>query len=117
MNDKTLSKICLAITIIGMLLLLLTYKNEFESTTITQILKEKNSKGIISGRIEYVIKNYPITIFALTDGNRALIYYPKPTTLEKNDFVKVYAENKPEQQNNETKKSNELYAYKVIKDA
>ena len=115
MNDKTLSKLCLAITLTGMLLLTATYKNEFEETTITQILQEKNSKGILFGRIEYVIKNYPVTIFSLTDGNHAIIYYPKPTSLEKNNFVKVYAENKEEQTNTKTK-TQELYAHKVMKD-
>ena len=63
-----------------------------------------------------MIKNYPITQFILTDGTKALIYYPKPTTLKTNDFVEAYLENRPEEGTNKTRqgKTPTLYAHKVV---
>ncbi|MCX6803679.1 MAG: hypothetical protein NTY48_03860 [Candidatus Diapherotrites archaeon] len=109
MDDKTIAQICVCVTIIGILLFVLTYKEEFSETTITELLKTKGAKGIIFGRIDYLIKNYPITQFVLEDGNTATIYYPKATSFEENMFVKVYAENDEK----ETKSKN-LYAHKVV---
>ncbi|MFA6064756.1 MAG: hypothetical protein WCW44_00615 [archaeon] len=118
MDEKTLSRICLGITLIGMLILLVTYKTEFEEKTATQLLLEENGKGILFGRIEHIIQNYPTTIFVLNDGNETLIYYPKKTTFEKGQFVEVYAENRTENTDTNTKsknkKQNELFAQKVI---
>lgn len=118
MDEKNISQICLAITIIGMFIFLLTYQNEFENKKISELLLEENSKGILFGRIEHVIQNYPSTIFVLNDGNETLIYYPKMTTLEKGTFVEVYAEHKAEPKNSITisksKKQEELFAQKVI---
>jgi len=118
MDEKTLSKICLAITIIGLIIFILTYQPEFEEKTISELLSKDNSKGILFGRIEHIIQNYPTTIFTLNDGNEILIYYPKKTTLEKGQFVEVYAENKIEDSNlitpSKNKKQKELFAQKVI---
>jgi len=110
MDDKKLSLICLAITLIGIMGFFLTYRNEFEETNIGALLEKEGNEGVVFGRIEYVIKNYPSTMFILTDGNSAIVYYPKETDLNKNDFVKVYAKS----EYHSDKK--ELYAYKVIKD-
>ncbi|VVB74280.1 Uncharacterised protein [uncultured archaeon] len=121
MNDTQLTQLCFVITIAGIVALALTYEPEFENSTITELGQKENSKGIIFGRIEAVIENYPITLFTLNDGNTALIYYPRATALEQNDFVKVYAENRPEQQpqNNsaikKAKRQLSLYAQKVEK--
>ncbi len=121
MNDTQLTQICFIITIAGMVALALTYEPQFENSTITQLGEKENSKGILFGRVIAVIENYPITLFTLDDGNVALIYYPRATTLEQNDFVKVYAENRSEQQPTnpsaikKPKKQLNLYAQKVEK--
>lgn len=107
MNEKHISQICLVLTIISLMLLIFTYKPDFEERTIQEILENQNLKGKVFGRIEYVIKTYPVTIFTLTDGNTATIYYPKPTTLEKDDFVTAYIENQGEES---------LFAQKVVKE-
>jgi hypothetical protein len=121
MKDTTIVKICFIIVLTGIVLLAITYKPEFEKSTILKLTEKDNSKGIIYGRIDFVEKNYPITLFILNDTSTALIYYPKPTTLEVNDFVEVYAESEPQPKESEsliTKKkttTKTLYAYKVIK--
>ncbi|MFA5125577.1 MAG: hypothetical protein WC462_01060 [archaeon] len=120
MNDKTLSKICLTITLTGMLFLALTYKPEFEETTVSNLIQKENSKGIIFGKIESIIKTGQTTIFILNDSNKVLIYYPKTIEIEENDFVKVYAENNSkeitEEKYSSKKKELMLFAYKVIKE-
>jgi hypothetical protein len=120
MNDKTLSKICLAITLIGMIFLALTYKPEFEETTISDLIQKGKAKGIIFGKVESIIKTEPTTLFILNDSNKVLIYYPKTIELEENDFVKVYAENNseknPPEKYSTKKKEPMLFAYKVIKE-
>lgn len=118
MDEKTLSKICLSITLIGIIIFLVTYQNEFEEKTATQLSSEENGKGILFGRIEQVIQNYPTTLFVLNDGNESLIYYPKKTTLEKGQYVQVYAEHIIENIDSNTKlkgkKQESLFAQKVI---
>jgi hypothetical protein len=108
MNETIIAQICLAITIIGMLLFALTYKEEFADTTITQLLSKEGNKGIIHARIDYVVKSYPSTTLSITDGNKTTIYYPKPTTFQKNNFVKIYAQSQLEG------KKLTLFAYKII---
>ena len=111
MNDKTLSKICLIITIIGMVLLALTYQEEFAETTLIQLMKTDGAQGKITGKVTFVIQNYPVTIFTLTDGtNDATIYYPKETTIETENIVTVYAQNQGTQN-----KKPKIYAHKVVK--
>lgn len=108
MEDYQINQICILIILIGLIAFFIFYKEEFEQKTISEILKlEKDSKGKIFGKIEYVIKNFPTTIFIITDGEKATIYYPKETDLKKNDFVTVYVEKE---------KENNFYAYKVIKE-
>ncbi|MBT4870793.1 MAG: hypothetical protein HON47_04415 [Candidatus Diapherotrites archaeon] len=106
MNEKHLSIICLIVILMGGILFFISYQNEFETKTISSITNEE--KGIIFGKIEYVIKNSPSTIFVINDGNKILAYYPKSTNLAKNDFVTIYAK---KQLYNEKE---ELYVYKVI---
>jgi len=107
-NEKHLSLICLVIILVGGILFLASYQSGFENKTISSITNEET--GIIFGKVEYVIKNSPSTLFVLNDGNEILAYYPKPTDLKKNDFVTVYAK---KQLYNEKE---ELYIYKVIKE-
>lgn len=92
MNETQIARICLAVTIIGMLLFAATYQEEFTKKTINEVLAKEGNKGILYGKIDYVVKSYPVTIFILNDGNKATVYYPKATTLQKNDFVEVYAQ-------------------------
>ena len=106
MNEKHLSWICLVVILMGGILFFISYQNEFENKTISSIKNEET--GIIFGKVEYVIKNNPSTIFVINDGNKILAYYPKPTNLAKNDFVTLYAK---KQLYNEKE---ELYVYKVI---
>lgn len=107
MNEKHISQICLLITLASIILLLATYKPDFEEKTLNELLLKQGEKGKVFGRIDYVIKNYPVTIFVLNDGNSATIYYPKATTLEENNFVTAYIENQGQKN---------LFAQKVVKE-
>lgn len=107
MNEKYVMRLCLAMSIISIILLILTYKPDFEEKTLSEIILTQNQKGKVFGRVDYVIKNYPVTIFILDDGNRATIYYPKPTSLEENHFVTAYIENQGQKN---------LFAQKVVKE-
>jgi len=108
MNEKKLSLICLIIILVGGALFFITYQNDFKETSIdtTPI----DGKGIFFGKIEYIIKQSPSTLFIFNDGNTIMAYYPKETTLEKNDFVTLYAEKQI------YNGKEELYVYKVIKE-
>jgi len=108
MDETKIAQICLIITIIGILIFGLTYKEEFEETTINQLLSKEGNKGILHARIDYVVKNYPTTTLSITDGNKTTIYYPKATTFEKNNFVKIYAQSQLQG------KKLTLFAYKII---
>jgi hypothetical protein len=110
MDDKRLSLICLAVVLAGIAGFFLTYRDEFGETSIGALLEKEGNTGIVFGRIDYVIKNYPSTIFILTDGNKATVYYPKETDLNRNDFVRVYAQSEYHSD------AKEIYAYKVIRD-
>lgn len=107
MNEKQLMQICFVITLASLLLIILIYKPDFEEKTLNEIMNNQNSKGKVFGRVEYVIKNHPVTIFTLDDGNQATIYYPKATTIEKNNFVTAYIENQGQKN---------LFAQKVVKE-
>ncbi len=107
MNQKHISQICFFITLLSLILIIFSYKPDFEEKTINEILQIQNSKGKLFGRVEYVVKNYPVSIFILNDGNSATIYYPKATTLEENNFVTVYAQNQGQKS---------LFAQKVVKE-
>ena len=106
MNEKQLSLICLGIIFFGGALFLISYQNDFEKTTSFEL--ELEGDGILFGKVEYVIKNSPSTIFVFNDGNKTLAYYPKETTLAKNDFITIYAKKQIYQG------EEELYIYKVI---
>ena len=110
MDDKKLSLICLAIVALGLVLFAATYHEEFEKKTLTQMLNEDGTKGMVFGRIDYVINSFPSTQLILSDGNKALVFYPKESDLNKNDFVYVYAQT----ETHEGKR--QLFAYKVVKD-
>jgi len=106
MKDKTILIICTTISLFGLILFGLFYEPEFKEKTINElILSEKEGEsGIVKGRIDHVIKNNPITQFILNDGNTTLIYYPKSSNFQKNDFVTAYV----------VRNQNGLYAHKVV---
>jgi hypothetical protein len=109
MNENTLARICLIISVAGMILFIIFYTPEFEEKSIKELLESgTETSGIISGRVDYVIKNEPSTSFILNDGSTVLVYFPKQTELKKNDFVKVYGTNR------EYGDQNEIYAHKVV---
>jgi len=108
MNEKQLSLICLGIILFGGGLFLVSYQNDFEKTTSFKL--ELEEEGILFGKVEYVIKNSPSTIFVFNDGNKFLAYYPKETILAKNDFLTIYVKKQIYQG------EEELYVYKVIKE-
>ena len=100
----------------GIILLIFTYKEEFKETSVGELINSPGEKGIIFGKVEYVINNYPYTLLQINDGNKALVYYPKPTTLTNEDFVKVYAENQLEENFNKKNSEKKLFAHKVVKE-
>lgn len=109
MNENTLARICLIISATGMLLFIIFYTPEFEEKSIKEMLQsETETSGIISGRVDYLIKNEPSTSFILNDGSKVLVYFPKQTEIKKNDFVKVYGTKQ------EYGDQNEIYAHKVV---
>ena len=117
MDDKTISKICLIITLLGMLLLVITYKPEFENRTIDYLLKNEGNKGIVFARVETIIQRYPITLFIATDGNQSLFFSPSVLKIEKNDFVTIYAEHELGQYGEKSDlESTTLFAHKVVKE-
>lgn len=107
MNEKHLLHLCFILCLISLILLIIFYKPEFEEKTVSEILNTKNSNGKIFGKVEYVVKNYPVTIFIINDGNTATIYYPKTTTIEENNFVTAYVTNQGQK---------DLFAQKVVKE-
>lgn len=108
MNDAQISQICIIITIIGIVAFILFYTEEFKEKTIQELLQsEEKTKGIIFGKVEYVIRNSPTTNIVITDGTSATLYFGKETNLKKNDFITAYVEKE---------KENHFYAYKVIKE-
>jgi hypothetical protein len=108
MNEKTLAKLCLAITLFGTLMLLVTYENEFSEKTISEMILEDGTTGIVFGRVTFVMKNSPTTLFTIYAGNEINVYYPRETKLRPNDFVFIYAETQ------EYNGKIELFAHKVI---
>ena len=92
MNEKQISQICLAIIIIGIILFVISYENEFPKKTISELITTQGNKGLVFGRVKYVIKTEPATLFILTDGNEVQVYYPKPIEIQTNDFLSIYAQ-------------------------
>jgi hypothetical protein len=92
MNEKKLSRICLAITFIGFLMII-PFSNSFlEEKNISTIISSEQTKGCVFGRVDFIIKNGPPTIFFLTDGNTTKVFSPKKLDIKKNDFVTICGE-------------------------
>ncbi len=108
MNDSHIIKICLAFVIIGVILYFAFYEEEFKETSISDLLEKEGNKGIVLGRIEYIIKFEP-GLFVLAGDEKVNVFYPKKIEVNVDDTVIIFAE---------TRKYNdklELFAYKVIK--
>lgn len=108
MNEKQISRLCVIVVTIGIIIFLLSPNNVFSEKTVNTI--KLDEKGILFGKIDYIIKNSPSTIFVFNDGNQILAYYPKETLLQTNDFITIYAQK--QLYNGEE----ELFIYKVIKE-
>ena len=68
MNENHLIKICITITIFGVLLFFVTYKNEFEEKTISQMINSEDGiKGIVYGKVTFILKNEPSIFFIQND--------------------------------------------------
>jgi hypothetical protein len=108
MNEKQLSIICIIIILSGFVLFVFSYKSDFKQTTSFEMGVDES--GILFGKIDQIIKNSPSTIFIFNDGNKFLAYYPKETSLARNDFITIYAKKQLYQD------KEELYVYKVIEE-
>jgi hypothetical protein len=106
MNDNTLVKICFFIIIIGLILFVLFYQNEFEEKTINELIENENSFGIVYGKISHIISK---NIFILANETSVKVYSPNTEKIELGSKVKIYA--KSQIYNGEI----ELYAYRVEK--
>jgi len=106
MNEKTLAKVCLILVLISLFVLVASYKPDFEKKYIGEVKLGEN--GLFFGRVEYVIKAEPSTIFILNDGNKINVFSSKQVKIHKNDFVYVYGEVK------EYNGSKEIFAFKVV---
>lgn len=108
MNEKILTNICFIIILIGLILFVLFYQEDFPTRTVNEMLKEMDTKGKLFGRVEFVIQNEPNTIFIFSSDENVKVFHPKKTTIKKNDFVWIFATS------NEYKSNKELFAHKVI---
>jgi len=108
MNERFLSRACLAISIVGLLLIVPFGRGFLEERSVGEMLAGEGEKGIVFGRVEFVIRNDSSALFVISDGNKGTVYHPKPLEIERNSFVTVYGES----QKYEGKL--EIYAYRVV---
>ena len=91
MKEKDIIKICFIITLIGILSYIIFYENEFQETTITNLLSKEGNKGIIYGKVTAVISLNP-TIFIIQNEISAKAFSPKEIDILVGDKIKIYAE-------------------------
>ncbi|MFA5763765.1 MAG: hypothetical protein WC915_03045 [archaeon] len=109
MDETQLIKICIIITFIGVALFFITYKNEFEEKTISQMIaSEDGTKGIIYGKVNYILQNEP-SIFFVQNDEKIKIFSNKKLDLNFGETLVIYGEITT--YNGEK----EIIAYKVIK--
>ncbi|MDD3083959.1 MAG: hypothetical protein PHP82_02975 [Candidatus ainarchaeum sp.] len=107
MNERNITQICLIITLIGIIFFILNYEEEYTEKTISEMTEKIGSKGIIIGKVDYVIKEEPL-IFILQNEEKIKVFYPKKIEIKKDDIVEIFAET------TEYNKEIELFAQKVI---
>jgi hypothetical protein len=110
MDEKKLTSLCFVIIIFGFLLFIIFYAEEFPKTTISELIKNPETKGKLFGRVDYIISNENNTIFIFVQDQSIKVFYPKKIDLKKNDFVQIYAESTI------YKNTPEIFAHKVIKE-
>ncbi len=110
MDEKKITTISFVIIIVGFLLFIIFYTDEFPESTITQLLEKNETKGKLFGRVDYVINNENNTIFTFVQDKSIKVFYPRKIELKKNDFVYIYAESTI------YKNTPEIFAHKVIKE-
>jgi Gpi18-like mannosyltransferase len=105
MNETNITKICFLIVLIGLIFFIVFYEEEYSQKTISE-MQIIGTKGIVVGRVDFVINEEPL-IFILQNEEKIKVFYPKKMILEKNDIVEVYAET------TEYNKEIELFAQRV----
>jgi hypothetical protein len=108
MKEKDIVIICFIISLIGLILFFITYKPEFEYKTINQMLTKEGTKGIVFGKVTFILKQEPL-IFFIENDNSAKVFYNSLIDIKKDDIVTIYGETKI--YNGEK----EIVALKVIK--
>lgn len=108
MQERHLIQICILITIIGLFVFIIFYEEEFKEKTISEMHSTIGSKGIVIGRVDYILREEPL-IFILQNEEKIKVFYSKKFEIQVGDKVEVYGETT--QYNNEI----ELLALKVIK--
>jgi hypothetical protein len=108
MNEDIMIKFCILITLFGLLLFFITYTPEFSEKTISEMIKEEGTKGIIFGKITWILKNEP-SIFFIQNDEKIKVFSNKKLDLIQGENVTIYGETTI--YNGEK----EILAYKVIK--
>jgi hypothetical protein len=106
MKEHQIIKICFIITFIGIVFALFFWSTEFKTTTISDLLLEEGKKGIVYGKIKYIINTNP-TIFNLENEITTKVFFNKNLDLDVGTNVKVYATSQ------KYKNEMELIAHKV----
>ncbi len=91
MKEKNLTKLCIIITIFGILLFFANYKNEFEEKTISEMISVEGNKGIVFGRVSFILKKEPL-IFFIENDEKVKVFSQKNIDIKNGDIVKIYAE-------------------------
>lgn len=108
MDEKTINKICFIIIFLGLFFFIITFEQEYQEKTISEMTKEIGTKGIVIGKVDFVLREEPL-IFILQNEEKIKVFYPKKMFLEKGDVVRVFA------QTSEYNREIELFAQKVEK--
>jgi hypothetical protein len=108
MKERHLTQICLIIVFIGIIFFILTYEEEFNNKSISEMRQELGTKGIVFGKVDFIIRYEPM-VFVLQNEEKITVFYPQKIRLEKGDIVKVFAET------SEYNKEIQLFAYRVEK--
>ena len=90
MKEHQIIKICTIITLIGIILAIFFWSTEFSETTISNLILEEGKKGIVYGKINYIINTNP-TIFILENETSVKVFFNKNLDFNIGTNVKVFA--------------------------
>ena len=90
MKEHQIIKICFLITLIGIILSIFFWSTEFSETTISNLVLEEGKKGIVYGKINYIISNNP-SIFILENETSVKVFFNKNLDFNYGTKIKVYA--------------------------